>query len=206
MYDLTYEAFELADKYRNPVMILADGVVGQMMEPAVLNKKNLTPSDLPKKDWALDGCLNRQPRLIRSLLMAEGALEEHNYKLAEKYQKISRSEIRYEVSNLENAEILLVGFGLCGRIIKEVQMLAGRKKISAGTIRPITLWPFPSEIVRKAARKAKKILVVEMNTGQMLEDVQLAVAGRTEVDFLGVPGGGIPTPEKILQRVLSYKI
>lgn len=201
MYDLTYEAFDLADKYRNPVMILADGVVGQMMEPAQLNKKNLTPDDLPKKDWILDGCAGRKPRLIRSLLMAEGALKEHNYKLAEKYKKITAQEIRYEADNLDNSEVVLVGFGLCGRIIKEVQMLA-RKKKSVGFIRPITLWPFPSEVINRLSRKVKKIVVVEMNLGQMLEDVKLAVAGRTEVEFVGVPGGGIPTPEEILAKII----
>jgi len=202
MYELTYDAFDLADRYRNPVMILADGVVGQMMEPAILNKENLSPSDLPEKDWILNGCQGRQPRLIRSLLMAEGALEQHNYHLAEKYKKISNTEIRYEASNLDNAQILLVGFGLCGRIIKEVQLIARSKKISVGTIRPITLWPFPTEIIHRAARKVKKVIVVEMNLGQMLEDVRLAVAGRVPVEFVGRPGGGIPTPEEIMEKIL----
>lgn len=203
MYDLTKEAFDLADKYRNPVMVLADGFLGQMMEPVevdmdespTINQKG------PVKDWVLDGCKGRNPRSVKSLLMQEGALEEHNWELHKKYEKMKKEEVRYETDNLQNAEIILVSFGISARICKSAMQLANKKGIKVGIIRPITLFPFPEEIISKTAEKTKKFLVVEMNLGQMVEDVKLAVCGKASVYFYGRPGGGLCSQEEVLQEI-----
>jgi len=198
IYDLTYLAFNLADRYRNPALILADGMIAQMLESVKLlpgQKK------LPKKRWALTGCKGRRPNSIKSLFLTPGVLETHNWKIASKYQKIIENEQMYNTYMCDDMDILLVSFGTCARICFEAATLARAEGIKAGLFRPITLWPYPSEPLRMAAEKAKKILVVEMNCGQMIDDVKLAVGNNIHIFFYGRPGGGVPTPEEILKEI-----
>ncbi|MFH1825276.1 MAG: 3-methyl-2-oxobutanoate dehydrogenase subunit VorB [Candidatus Firestonebacteria bacterium] len=201
--DLTVTAFDLADLYRIPVMILSDGILGQMMESAVF--KEISKRDLPPKDWALDGCKGRKPRCLYSLMMAPGILERHNWHLAEKYKIIEEKEIKCELYKVEDAEILIVAQGIVGRISKGAVELGRTKGVKIGLVRPITLWPFPDDILNKVSKKAKKILVVEQNLGQMIEDVKLAVVDKSKVFFYGRPGGGVPSPEEIMGKVKEVK-
>lgn len=203
MYDLTREAFDLADKYRNPVIVLADGILGQMLEPVKIVKGNPQPNSYIKKDWILDGCKRREPRMIRSLLMEEGLLEEHNWKLNKKYEMIKMSEVRVETENLEDAELALVGYGTSARISREAMKAARQKGMKVGIVRPITLWPFPQKVIAENAEKLKAFLVLEMSLGQMVEDVRLATNGRCPVYFYGRPGGGIPEVDVIVGRIES---
>lgn len=200
LMDYTYLAFDLADKYRNPVMILGDGLLGQMMEPIQIIKR-VKDKPLTGKPWALTGCKGRKPRLIRSLLLGEGALEEHNKKLQEKFNNIKKNEVRAETLNVKDADIVLAAYGSVARIARAGMELGRAKGLKVGLIRPITLWPFPEKMIAEISGKAKKFLVVEMSAGQMVEDVMLAVKGRAEVDFYGRMGGGIPTEEEILKKI-----
>ncbi|MFH0947692.1 MAG: 3-methyl-2-oxobutanoate dehydrogenase subunit VorB [Elusimicrobiota bacterium] len=200
MYDLTYLAFDLADRYRIPVMILTDGVVGQMAEPIEITNYKLQITNY-KKDWELDGCKGREPRLMRSLIMEEGGLEKHNWHLKEKYDEIKKNEIRYEADFIDDAEIVVVAFGITARICKSAVKKLRQEGVKIGLIRPITLWPFPEKAISDVASKSKKILVAEMNTGQMIEDVQLAVCGACQVEFLGAPGGAVFDEEKIIRKI-----
>lgn len=199
LLDLTFLAFDLADKYRNPALILGDGLLGQMMEPLTI------PSDMqPKhydKPWALTGCRGRAPRIIRSLLLGDGALEEHNRHMQEKFGAIKETEVRSQSFNTKDADIILVAYGSVARIAKAAMDAARAKGLKAGLIRPITLWPFPDKAIEAACAATKKFLVVEMSAGQMVEDVKLAVNGRAKVDFYGRMGGGIPSEDEILERV-----
>lgn len=195
----TFLAFDLADKYRNPVLILADGLLGQMMEPIQIDS-GLQPK-YADKPWALTGCKGRAPNIIRSLLLGEGALEEHNKKLQEKFRNIKESEVRADTFNLKDSEIVLVAYGSAARIAKAAMEGARSKGIKAGLVRPITLWPFPTKIIEGACGTARKFLVVELSAGQMVEDVRLAVNGRSKVDFYGRMGGGIPTETEILEKI-----
>ncbi len=197
--DCTYIAFDLADKYRNPVFILGDGLLGQMMEP-IQPIMNPNPK-VPEKPWALTGCKGRRPNVIKSLLLGEGVLEEHNKRLQEKFKRIKDNEIRVETFNTKDSDIILVAYGSVARTAKASMEMAREKGLKVGLIRPITLWPFPEKIINEIAYRTKKFLVVEMSAGQMLEDVMLAVKGKREVDFYGRMGGGIPTEEEILQRI-----
>jgi len=201
MFDLTREAFDLADKYRNPVIVLADGILGQMLEPVKIVKKNPISNFDTKKDWILDGCKGRKPRLVRSLLMDEGALEEHNWKLSKKYERMRKSEVKVETDNLQDAEVALVGYGTSARICKEAMEIARRKGIKVGLVRPITLWPFPEKVIAENVDKLKAFLVIEMSLGQMVEDVRLATNGKCPVYFYGKPGGGIPEVDVIVERI-----
>lgn len=198
MFHLAKEAFDLADRYRNPVIILGDGVLGQMMEPMIQTPN--PKSQIPTKDWILDGCKEREPRSIKSLCLGEGLLEKHNEKLAKKYQEMEK-ETRYEALNLENAQVILVAFGTPARICKEAIHQARKEGLKVGLIRPITLFPFPKEIIHKNASRIKGYLTVEMNLGQMVEDVRLAVEGRCPVHFYGRPAGGLPEVEVIIKRI-----
>lgn len=200
LMDYTYLAFDLADKYRNPVMILGDGLLGQMMEPIQIIKR-VKDKPLADKPWALTGCKGRKPRLIRSLLLGEGALEEHNKKLQEKFNNIKKDEVRAEALNVKDADIILAAYGSVARIARAGMELGRAKGLKVGLIRPITLWPFPEKMIAEISGKAKKFLVVEMSAGQMVEDVMLAVKGRAEVDFYGRMGGGVPTEEEILKKI-----
>jgi 2-oxoglutarate/2-oxoacid ferredoxin oxidoreductase subunit alpha len=201
MYDHARLAFDLADQYRTPVMILSDGVVGQMMEPAVIPplEKAEKPKEF-KKDWVLDGAKGREPRLVRSLLMAEGALEQHNYDIQKKYELIKKQETRSESFNTEDADIILVAFGITARAAKAAAKQLRNSGVKAGFIRPVTLWPFPEKVIADNAKPGRKFLVVEMNMGQMVEDVRLAVNGKCPVEFFGKPGGGVITQDEIVDK------
>ena len=192
-------AFDLADQYLMPVMVLADGILGQMMEPVVLEKK--TSRDLPAKDWALTGAKDREQNIVRSLWLKEGALEAHNNKLQARYERIQRDEVLCEQYEVDDAEIVVVAYGVAARIVRGAVAKARAEGIKVGWIRPITLWPFPTEEINKAADEFRIFLNVEMSNGQMLEDVKLAVAGKTPVAFHGRPGGGVPTVDEILEKI-----
>lgn len=198
--DLVFLGFDLADKYRNPSLILADAILGQMMEPASF-PDFIDLDSLPKKDWILDGAKKREPHLIRSFFMKEGELEEHNELLRRKYNTIRRKEQRCSLYRLEDAKYLIVSFGSQARTSREVIDLLRERKIKAGLFRPISLWPFPESSLRRISGNIKRILVVEQNFGQMLEDVSLALSNK-EISFLGRAGGGIPTAEETLRKAL----
>lgn len=193
MYDLTMLAFDLADKYLNPVMVLADGYIGQLMEPLAIKPYRTKEYD---KNWILDGCKGREPRKKGSLLMGRGELEKHVRKLERKYNEIEEKEVRYEVIS-EDSKLILVAYGIAARISKEVLSLAKSEGVSIGLFRLITLWPFPSKVIHELCKKVERFLVIELSLGQMVEDVKLAVNGKREVYFYGRPGGSYITPEEV---------
>lgn len=205
LMDLGILAFDLTFKYRNPVIILADGLLAQMKEPVVIREYKEHKDDI-KKDWILDGAKNRPPRSIKSLkLTPEEALEQHNLHLLKKYEEITKNEIKVEIEEVDTAEIIIIAYGTSARISKAVIKQAKKKGIKVGLIRPITLWPFPEEIIAKTAQRVKAILVVEMSLGQLIDDVKIAVAGKTDIFFYGRTGGIIPTPEEIYQQILKIE-
>jgi 2-oxoglutarate ferredoxin oxidoreductase subunit alpha len=197
-YDLTQVSFDLADKYRIPVMILGDGILGQMMEPIELSFKK-TKANFTK-DWALTGCQGRKPNIVKSFFLREGALEGFNLKLQKNYEIIKEKEERYESLFLADAKVILVAYGTMARIAKSAikQLRSAGKKV--GLIRPISLWPFPQKPFNLKNQKIK-FLVVEMSYGQMLDDVKLVVNGKQKIEFLGRSGGGVPSQEEIISRI-----
>ncbi|MEK6649591.1 MAG: 3-methyl-2-oxobutanoate dehydrogenase subunit VorB [Bacteroidota bacterium] len=199
MSDFVVEGFRLAEKYRNPVMILTDGALGQMMETVQLPEQGCLAKHIPS--WATRGKpAERERNIITSLFIEPERMEQVNLQLQEKYRR-AQSEAAAETIRTDDAEIVLVAFGLTSRICQKVVELAREQGIAAGLIRPITLYPYPSDVIARIAEKAQRFLVVEMNAGQMVEDVRLAVNGRRPVDFKGRMGGIIPTPEEILAEV-----
>jgi 2-oxoglutarate ferredoxin oxidoreductase subunit alpha len=198
MIDLTIKGFTLADKYNTPVMLLADGVIGQMMEPVEL------PDDvdvLPEKPWATTGKGERKRNIINSLYMDPVECEQHNIKLREKYDKIAQQEVMYESYFTEDAELVLVAYGASSRIAQGVIDEGRNAGLKLGLFRPITLWPYPSEELSKAASNAKALLCVEMSSlGQMVEDVKLAVHCQKPVYFYGRSGGIVPTLEEVYEK------
>jgi 2-oxoglutarate ferredoxin oxidoreductase subunit alpha len=199
--DLTILAFDLADIYRTPAIILGDGMLGQMMEPIEKRQAQSEKRKTFEKSWALTGAKNRKPNIIRSLYLGDGVLEELNIRLQKRYQEIMQKEKRFEVLNLDDAQVILTAYGSMARICKSVVQDLRKAGIKAGFIRPISLWPFPSQVFAQAAEKVKNFLVVEMSAGQMLEDVQLAVNGKAKIDFYGRMGGGIPDEAEIIKRI-----
>lgn len=199
MYDFTFEAFDYADKYRNPVMVLTDGLLGQIMENADIKRGKKPLLKNAEKNWALNGAKGRKGRRILSLLMKPGVLEAHNMDLKKKYDLMAATEKRWEDFKCDAADYLIVAFGTVARIAKGTVELA--KDLKLGVFRPITLWPYPYEALKKAAQKVKKIFVFEMNMGQMVEDVRLAVQDDSKVEFYGRPGGGVPTSEELLKFI-----
>jgi len=197
-------AFDLADQYRMTVVILADGILGQMMEPVVIEKK--TQRKLPSKDWALTGAKDRPQHIIRSLWLGEGVLEELNYKLKAKYEQVEKSEVLCEQDEVDDADIVVVAYGIAARIVRGAVTKARKEGIKVGWVRPITLWPFPTEQISKAAEEFRIFLVVEMSCGQMVEDVKLAIAGKAPVVFYGRPGGGVPTVEEIFDKIKQLTV
>jgi 2-oxoglutarate ferredoxin oxidoreductase subunit alpha len=197
-------AFDLADQYLMPVMILIDGILGQMMEPVVLEKK--PRRKLPSKDWALTGAKGRPQNIVRSLWLGEGVLEALNNKLLDRYRQIERDEVLCEEYKVEDADIVVIAYGVTARIVSSAVDQARQEGIQAGWIRPITLWPFPTEPISRAADELRILLVVEMSNGQMVEDVKLAVAGKAPVVFYGRPGGGMPTVDEILNQIRQLTI
>lgn len=196
--DLTMDAFDLADHYRNPVMILADGMMGQMMEPVVF--KNPKPREYSSQ-YVLSGCGEGKSRFIRGLILDPLGEEEHNWKLFRKYQVISDKEVRYDTFMADDAELLVVAYGTAARIAKGAIKRIRETGIKVGLIRPITLWPFPSVALKKFSEKVPKFLVFEMSTGQMLEDVKLAIGNSADIQFYGRPGGVVPTPAEFAKII-----
>ena len=199
MHDFTVKAFELADTYRTPVMILADGRLGQMMEP--LHLHDGPPPPEPAKPWALTGAAGREPRLIRSLLLIINELEERNLILQAKYKRIRKTEPCGEARLTDDCDILLVAYGTSARICKGVMEKMRAEGVRAGLFRPITLWPFPSDEIARLASRARAVLCVEMSSGQMVEDVRLAVNGKVPVYFEGRMGGSAPEEKAIIATI-----
>lgn len=199
MADYAFGAFDVADRYRTPVMILADGMLGQMMEPVVLPEP---VGELPDKPWATTGHGNRRAHnVVNSLYLTAEELERLNVERFERYAMIKRDEQRAETFLVEDADIVLVAFGASARIARGAVVSARERGIRAGLVRPITLWPFPVDALEATVASAKAYLSVEMNMGQMVDDVRLAVAGRRPVEFYGRSGGVIPTPLEVLAKI-----
>ncbi|MEG0146827.1 MAG: 3-methyl-2-oxobutanoate dehydrogenase subunit VorB [Raoultibacter sp.] len=199
MADYAFLAFDVADEYRTPVMILADGMLGQMMEPVVLPEPK---GELPAKPWATTGHKNaRAHNIVDSLYLTAEELERLNRERFARYEIIKAKEQRAETVYTEDAEIVLVAFGATARIVRSAINLAREKGIKAGLIRPITLWPFITDAIEATIPTAKVYLSVEMNMGQMVDDVRLAVNGRAPVEFFGRAGGVIPTPAEVLEQI-----
>ena len=185
-------------------MILADGLLGQMMEPVLLEKKERRK--LPPKDWALTGAKDRQQNIVRSLWLKEGKLEEVNQRMQARYAEIKKNEIRCEQYEVDDADIVIVAYGISARIVRGAVTKARKEGIKVGWIRPITLWPFPSEEISKVADEFRIFLTVELSCGQMVEDVKLAVAGKSPVVFFGRTGGGVPTVDDVLNQIRQLTI
>ncbi len=204
MADFVDLSFELAFKYRTPVMMLSDGVIGQMMEKVVLPpfKPRRTAEEVIQQcPWATTGLKGRKKNIITSLELDPHAMEEHNLHLQRKYQEIRDKEVRYETYQTEDAEYLIVAFGSASRIAQKAIELCRDKGIRVGMLRPITLWPFPTQAIANLANQVKGILSVEINAGQMVGDIQLSVQGRVPVKQYGRMGGIVPTPEEIVAEV-----
>ena len=198
--DLTYKAFDLADKYRGPVIILGDGLLGQMMEP--LEFLYEAPKELPVRTDALRGANGRPSKIVKTFTSNPATLEEINWSLFRRYQLIKGTEVAWDTFMAEDAQLLVVAFGIAARIAKGAIKNARKAGLKVGIVRPITLWPFPEKKIKELAKRTKHFLVFEMNMGQMVEDVKLSLAGSGEVSFYGRTGGVIPTPSEIL-RVIS---
>ena len=203
MADYAFKAFDTADKYRVPVMIMADGMLGQMMEPVVLPEA-LAPEDLPEKPWATCGHGHKRPHNVaNSLYLTASDLEDLVRERYERYAVIEETEQEAESYLTEDADIVLVAFGGAARVARSAVNAAREQGIKAGLVRPITLWPFPTRAFEALVPTAKAFLDVEMNMGQMVEDVRLAVAGRVPVEFFGRTGGVIPTPDEVLAAIVA---
>jgi pyruvate/2-oxoacid:ferredoxin oxidoreductase alpha subunit len=200
MAELTMLAFELADRYRNPAVVLTDGYIGQMMEPLELRTREGAEPDKP---WAVRGTPETRRNLISSIYLDPDELEAHVLKLDAKYKKAAEVEARCELYCAEDPEVLLVGYGITSRVLRSVVDLARKEGLRAGLFRPITLWPFPAEALRHAARRAQMVLVVEMSTGQMVEDVRLALDGRVDVEFFGRCGGNVPLADEVRKELFE---
>jgi 2-oxoglutarate ferredoxin oxidoreductase subunit alpha len=204
LYELTVEAFNLADKYRMLVMILGDGTLGQMMEPVLFRDEE--PIEKIEKPWAAVGRGGREKHnTVTSIYIDPDDLEAKNHELQDKYKYIEENEVRYEAYGLEDAEIVITAFSTCSRICKNVIKQAAEQGIKVGMIRPITLWPFPKDIIRETAARdnVKAFLDVELSAGQMVEDVELAVSGKKPVHFYGRMGGNLPTQKEILDKIIA---
>ena len=202
MHDFVVLGFEMAFKYRNPVMILADGVIGQLMEKVELidQRPRWTNEQIEEisGDWATTGKRsNRQKHVITSLEMDSNTMEQNNLRLQAKYNRMKDEEVRYESIECEDADYIMVAFGSAARICQKTVQIARRKGVKVGLIRPITLFPFPEKIIAQYATKVKGFLSVEFNAGQMVNDIRLAVNGKTQVEYFGRMGGIVPTPDEV---------
>jgi 2-oxoisovalerate ferredoxin oxidoreductase alpha subunit len=200
MCDLTVLAFELADRYRNPAIVLTDGFVGQMMEPLDIEYREV---QLPEKLWAVKGTPETRANMVSSIFLEPDELEEHQRQMEAKYIRCEQTEVRYEMYRGEDAEILLVGFGIVSRVLRSTVDSLRREGVKAGLFRPLTLWPYPSKQLAEAAAKVDKVLVVELSNGQMLEDVRLAVGAKAPVEFYGRVGGNVPSVEELHDQVMQ---
>ncbi len=200
MCSLTMLAFDLADKYLTPVYVVADGYIGQMMEPVEFPEPVM---DLPRKDWALYADKESKHNLISSIYLDPLELERHNQKLQDKYKIIEENELLLEEFMLEDAEYVLIGYGIVSRILKTAVEKLREQGIKAGMLRPITLFPFPKKEILALAEKECRLFVVELSNGQMLEDVQLAAQGKTTIDFYNRMGGVVPTTAEVLEQAIK---
>ncbi|RHP62608.1 3-methyl-2-oxobutanoate dehydrogenase subunit VorB [Bacteroides sp. OF04-15BH] len=205
MADFVDLAFDLAFKYRNPAMILSDGVIGQMMEKVVLPpfKPRRTEEELEKEcPWAAMGKKqHRAPNILTSLELEPHHMEEKNLHLQAKYQEIREKEVRYEEILCDDAEYVIIAFGSASRIAQKVIELCREEGLKVGLLRPITLWPFPTKEIHELSKRVKGMLSFEINAGQMIEDIRLAVAGNTPVAYYGRMGGIVPTPEEVVEAL-----
>ena len=199
MAELTVKGFDLADKYRMTTMILADGTMGQMMEPVSLD---FAEGEKVEKPWATNGTKMARPHnVVNSLFLKPEMLEKTNFERFERYAYIKENEVMYEEYMMEDAEICVVAFGIAARVSKNAINEARAKGIKVGMIRPITLWPFPEKVIAAAADKVKKFISVELSMGQMIEDIRLAVNGKAPVTLCNRTGGMIPAPEQVLEAI-----
>ncbi len=199
---LTMEAFDLADKYRNPVLVLGDGYIGQMMEPVEF--KETTPSKLPPKEWILTGAKGRPPNLVKSLYLDPEALEKHNLEINRKIQEMIANEVRVETYQTDDAEVIIAAYGTVARIAKTAIRVLREKGVKVGMVRPITVFPFPYDTFRKMADRVGKFLVVEMSLGQMVEDVRLGLCGEANIRFYGRTGGMVPSYDEIVAETEKF--
>jgi 2-oxoglutarate ferredoxin oxidoreductase subunit alpha len=197
--DLTVLSFDLAEKYRTICMLITDGSLGQMMEPAELPE--MQPIKRKDYDWAVNGAIGRPRRILSSIYIEPEDEEVANLRLMERWREVTRNEIRYKEYYLDDAEFVVVGFGTAGRIALSAVRTARQHGIKVGLLRPVTVSPFPFDVLTDLASKVQSFLVVEMNGGQMLQDVQLAVRGRVPIEFYGRPGGVVPFPDEILREI-----
>jgi len=203
MAELTMLAFELADKYRNPAVVLCDGFVGQMVEPLELEDRE---SVLPEKPWAVKGTPETRSNLLTSIFLETDELEAHQRQMEVKYARAQHEEVRYELYHAEDAEVLLVGYGIVSRVLRSAVEKARREGLRAGLFRPITLWPYPAKALAAAAERAQHVLVVELSNGQMVEDVRLSLNGRVPVEFYGRVGGNVPSVEDVYARLAARAV
>jgi pyruvate/2-oxoacid:ferredoxin oxidoreductase alpha subunit len=198
MADLTTLAFDLADEYRTPVFVMADGFIGQMMEPVRFSS---TPHVAKTPDWAVDGTQEKRKNLIASIRIEADALEQHVLSLDAKYKRAEREAVKFEAFRTDDADAVLVAYGIVSRICKSVVEQMRAEGIKVGLLRPITLYPFPEAKLRQLARTASVFGCVEASTGQMVEDVRLAIEGRKPVEFYGRCGGNLPSEEEVTKFV-----
>jgi 2-oxoglutarate ferredoxin oxidoreductase subunit alpha len=206
MLDFTFQAFDLADRYRSPVVVLSDGRLGQTMEPVELRDPPAVPR--VEKPWALTGAKGRPPNLICSLHLPPAELSKHNRNLQKVFREIERREPRAELHRTADARLVMVAYGTCARLCREAADILRRDGLPVGMVRPITLWPFPAKRLLAGLKKAQRILVVEMSAGQMIEDVRLSTSDRLPIDFLGRMGGEAPSVKEVVataRKLLSKK-
>ncbi len=200
MFDLTVLAFDLADRYRNPAIVLVDGFIGQMMEPIEIEEREIPVIEKP---WAVKGTPETRKNVVTSIFLEPDELEKHVRKLEAKYKLLEELEARYETYMAEDADILLIGYGIVSRVLRSAVETARAQGIRAGLFRPITLWPFPSQALLQAALPTRTVLTVEMSTGQMVEDVRLALNGRVPVELYSRVGGNVPSVEEVHAKMLE---
>lgn len=201
--DLVIKAFDYADKYRTPVIILLDGMMGQMMEPVIFPEYR-DINTIPPKPWKLDGADNRPSRVIKSLLLDVNAEEAHNWKLAKRYETISEEIQEAETYKTSDAKLTIIAYGTAARIAKSAVDRARKEGLKTGLFRPVTLYPFPDRHLREAASNNTEFLVFEMSTGQMIEDVKLSLNGSNKIHFHGRPGGPVSTPLEIFEEIKKH--
>lgn len=199
MVDLTKKGFDLADKYRIPAMLLADGTTGQMMEPVSLDESGVNAYEKP---WALSGTeCKREPNIVNSLFLKPDELEQYNIERFKRYEIVEKNEVMYDEYRMEDADICIVAFGIAARVSQNAVDRAREAGIKVGMIRPITLWPFPKDVLNKAADKVKAFVSVELNMGQMIEDIELSIRCKKPVILCSRTGGMIPTTENVLEKI-----
>lgn len=203
LYDLTREAFDIADRYRTPVVVLGDAVLGQMMEPVVIPTEVVDPASLPRKPWATDGAKGRPRNIVNSLYIVAADLEQVNLRLQQRYDEAAAREVRWHGEGLEDAEYAIVAYGTAARVAVTAIARARAEGIKVGLLRPISLFPFPEQEIASLSARVRALLVVELSLGQMVEDVRRCVEGRCPVRFFGRSGGAVVTPAEVEQQLAA---